>query len=31
MGFFDMFKGAPKAEKKQESDTFQNLNNLLLC
>lgn len=28
MGFFDMFKGASKGEKKQESDTFQNLNNL---
>lgn len=28
MGFFDMFKGASSGEKKQESDTFQNLNNL---
>jgi hypothetical protein len=28
MGFFDMFKGAPKGEKKQESDTWQNLSNL---
>lgn len=28
MGFFDMFKGASKGEKKQETDSFQNLSNL---
>jgi len=30
MGLFDMFKGAPKDEKKRESDTWQNLNNLFV-
>ncbi len=28
MGIFSAFKGAPKGEKKQESDTWQNLSNL---
>lgn len=28
MGFFDMFKGAPKDEKKRESDTWNNLDNV---
>lgn len=28
MGFFGLFKGASKDEKKRESDTWQNLNNL---